>query len=119
MLARVVLFALALVAAASLAAAGVFSDAADRLDGAWQSDDFVLRIDAKRAQASVDPVRPFEWRHFLIKEVTAREIVFTIGGELFQASIDEDFLTLTSTSFRGSRLLSRGNADDLRESTSD
>ena len=45
--------------------------------------------------------------HFLIKEVTADEIVFSVGAELFEAKLDADTLTLKSTSFRGPRVLFR------------
>jgi hypothetical protein len=79
--------------------------------------DFVLRVDAGRAQASVDAVRPFEWEHFLIKEVTPDEIVFAIGAELFEARLGADILTLTGTSFRGARVLMRETG--LRGTTPD
>jgi hypothetical protein len=36
-----------------------------------------------------------------VKEVTDDEIVFSIGAELFEASVDADRLVLTGTSFRG------------------
>jgi hypothetical protein len=105
---RRLLASLALLAAlAAPGAASVFSDAAERLDGMWRDGDFVLRVDAKRAQASIDPVRPFAWERFLVKEVTPTEVIFTIGSELYQARIEEDTLTLTGTSFRGERVLSR------------
>jgi len=104
---RVVLLALALCAAAPAAAAPPFSEAAEKLDGEWRGGDFVLRIDSRRAQASVDPARPFEWEHFLIKEVSEGEIVFTVGAELFEAKLDANVLTLTGTGFRGARVLFR------------
>jgi hypothetical protein len=103
------LLALMLAAApASLCAASPFSEAADLLDGEWEGTDFVLHIDAKRAQASVDPDRPFEWRRFVVREVTPTEVVFAIGSELFEARVDSDILVLTSTGFRGERILFRG-----------
>ena len=67
----------------------------------------------RRAQASVDAGRPFAWEHFLVKEVTPTEVVFSIGAELYEARIEDDTLTLTGTSFRGTRVLFRGG-DDLR-----
>ena len=67
----------------------------------------MLRVDAKRAQASVDLARPFEWERFLIKEVSEAEIIFTVGAELFEAKLAEDTLTLTGTNFRGPRVLFR------------
>jgi len=114
---RVLLFGAALIVSAPFACASPFSEAAGLLDGQWRGGDFVLRVDAKRAQASIDPVRPFEWEHFLIKDVTSKEIVFTIGAELFEAKLDTDTLTLTGTSFRGARVLFRDTA--LRGTTSD
>lgn len=106
-------FLLVLALFAGLASPGfasVFSDAADRLDGEWRGADFVLRVDAKRAQASVDLERPFAWQRFLVKEVTSDEIVFTVGPELFQARVEEDLLTISGTSFRGTRVLVRQDA---------
>jgi hypothetical protein len=43
----------------------------------------------------------------LVKEVAGWKVTFTIGSELFQAIIGPDGLLVTSTSFRGSRLLRR------------
>jgi hypothetical protein len=104
-------------AAAQASAASPFSEAADRLDGVWRGADFVLRVDARRAQASVDAARPFEWERFLIKEVGEGEIVFSIGAELFEAKVEANMLTLTSTAFRGARVLMRGG--DLRGTTTE
>jgi len=115
--ARVLFLGAALIAGAQFAYASPFSEAAGRLDGQWRGSDFVLRVDAKRAQASIDPGRPFAWEHFLIKEVSAEEIVFTIGAELFEAKVDAGTLTLTGTSFRGPRVLFRDTS--LRGTTSD
>jgi hypothetical protein len=120
---RVVFVCAALLAGAFLAEAPAaptkpsFMEAAKELDGDWRGGDFVLRIDARRAQASVDPTRPFEWEHFLIKEVSEREIVFTIGADLFEARLDADVLTLTGTRFRGARVLFR--EANLRGTTSE
>ena len=89
------------------AVASPFSEAAERLDGMWRSEDFVLRVDSKRAQASTALDRPFEWQRFLVKEVRENEIVFSIGSELFEAVFDADMLVLTGTGFRGERILLR------------
>ena len=105
---RAFILAVALFLLESLAAnASPFSDAADLLNGEWHGADFVLRVDAKRAQASIDPARPFAWERFLIKEVSGGQIVFAVGAELFEARLDADMLTLTGTSFRGPRVLLR------------
>lgn len=117
MLARVLLLGAALIAGAHLAIASPFSDAAARLDGEWRGGGFVLRVDAGRAQASIDPDRPFAWDNFLIKEVSADQVVFAIGAELFEAKLGSDTLTLTGTSFRGARVLMRESS--LRGTTSD
>jgi hypothetical protein len=99
---------LALLAGFSPAASAIsFEEATAELDGAWRGDDFFLRVDAERAQASVDPERPFQWQRFLVKEVAGWKVTFMIGSELFQAIIGPDGLLVTSTSFRGSRLLRR------------
>ncbi len=113
------LLALGLAAAAppAAAASGTFSEAAKRLDGEWRGSDFVLRIDARRAQASIDASRPFEWEHFLVKDVSEGEIVFAVGADLFEAKVADDVLTLTGTSFRGARVLVRDA--DLRGSTTE
>src|SRR4051794_18040098 len=105
---RFVLLVLAMFGQAHFAvAASPYAEAEKLLDGEWRGDDFVLKVDARRAQASVDPARPFEWKHFLIKEVKAGEIVFTVGPELFEAKLGADTLTLTGTGFRGARVLFR------------
>lgn len=103
--------------AAGAAIASPFGEAADRLNGEWRGADFVLKVDSRRAQASLDLKRPFHWERFLIKEVANDEVVFTVGAELFEATIDANILVLTGTSFRGQRLLFRdtglrGAADD-------
>jgi hypothetical protein len=90
-----------------LSAASPFYDAARELDGEWRGDGFVLKVDSRRAQASVDPKRSFHWQRFLVKEVTDKDIVFAVGTELFEARIDADTLLLTGTSFRGERVLKR------------
>ncbi len=93
---------------ASAAAASPFGEAADRLDGEWQGDDgFVLKIDSDRAQASVDPNRPFHWQRFIIREVTEDDVVFAIGNELFQAKVEPESLRLSGSGFRGEKLLRR------------
>ena len=95
-----------------LAAASPLSEATDKLNGDWRGKDFVLRIDADRAQASIDPQRPFSWQRFMIKEIDEDEVVFSIGAELYQARIDAETLTLTGTSFRGAKVLFRD--DNIR-----
>jgi hypothetical protein len=114
---RAALLTLSLAVAFHPAEASPFSEAAARLDGDWRGSDFVLRIDARRAQASIDPVRPFEWEHFAVKEVTSDDIVFSIGAELFEARFAAGVLTLTSTGFRGERILVRDG--QLRGTTSE
>jgi hypothetical protein len=89
------------------AAASPFLDAAEFLNGAWRGDDFVLRVDSHRAQASVDAKRPFEWDRFLIREVTEDEVVFVVGAELFEARLQDGDIVLTGTSFQGERVLER------------
>lgn len=89
------------------AAASTLAEAARLLDGEWHGDSFVLRIDAERAQASMVPDRPFEWKRFLVKDARENEVMFSIGAELFRARVDSDTLTLTGTSFRGARVLFR------------
>jgi hypothetical protein len=113
---RSAFFTLTVVAALAWpAAASPFSEAAERLNGMWRSEDFVLRVDSKRAQASVALDRPFEWQRFLVKEVRDNEIVFSIGSELFEAVLDAEMLVLTGTGFRGQRVLFRDA--DLRGTT--
>lgn len=114
---RIALLILALLAGSSVFAASRYEDAAQRLDGEWRGAEVVLRIDAERAQASMTPDRPFEWRRFIIKDIRPDEIVFSIGAELFEAKVDADTLTLTGTSFRGARVLFRNSG--LRGTTSE
>jgi hypothetical protein len=103
-------FFLALLVLPALCAAAFatpFGDAATKLDGEWHGDGFILRIDAKRAQASIDLKHPFSWERFLVKEITPDRIVFTIGAELYEAELNQDTLTLSGTSFSGDRVLFR------------
>ncbi len=116
---RLLPLVLLLLGLVSTAAASPFTDAAARLDGEWLGENFVLRVDARRAQASTDAARPFAWQHFLIKEVTPEEVVFTIGPELFEARFEADALTLTGTSFRGERVLFHQESEGLRGATSE
>ena len=104
---RTALLALAFSAGVGASAAATFADAARLLDGAWHGDAFVLRIDAERAQASLATDRPFEWERFIIKDIQGDAVIFAIGAELFEAKIGAETLTLTSTSFRGARVLFR------------
>jgi hypothetical protein len=114
---RIALLILALLAGSSALAASRYADAAQRLDGEWRGAEVVLKIDAERAQASMTPDRPFEWRRFIIKDIGPNEIVFAIGSELYEAKIDADTLTLTGTTFRGAKVLFRD--DGLRGTTSE
>lgn len=101
-----ILLALGLSGSAALAASPV-DEAARLLDGAWRGDGFSLKVDSRRAQANIDPERPFEWRRFAVKQVAEGEIVFAIGAEIFEAKLSDDSLELTSTTFRGERRLER------------
>jgi hypothetical protein len=114
---RISILALALLGAPA-AAFSTFAEAARGLDGEWRGPDFVLKVDAKRAQASIDVGRPFAWERFLVKEVSGNEVVFAIGAELFEATLESDTLVLSGTSFRGERVLFRDDTE-LRGTTSD
>jgi hypothetical protein len=115
---RIALMILALFAGADTApAASTYADASRLLDGEWSNDSVVLRIDAERAQASITPDRPFEWKRFVIRDARGDEVVFAIGSELYEATVAGDSLTLTGTSFRGERVLFR--APELRGTTAD
>lgn len=107
MLSRFVSIVLVAIAVAPWAAASPFADAASQLDGRWEGDGFVLKIDSSRAQASLDPSRPFHWQRFVVKEVTEDAFIFAIGNELFQATVDAEALRLSGTSFRGEKVLRR------------
>lgn len=95
------------IAPPAFAADSPFLVAAARLDGEWHGEGFALRVDSYRAQANVRLDRPFQWQRFLVKEVAGEKVTFTVGAELFEATLDGDSLRLTSTSFRGERLLQR------------
>ena len=98
---------MAVLSPVSVSTASPFLDAAEFLNGNWRGDDFVLRVDSHRAQASVDAKRPFEWDRFLIRRVTDDEVIFAIGAELFEARLRDDTIVLTGTSFQGERVLGR------------
>lgn len=94
-----------------VAAASPFAEAARRLDGLWTGDDSVLQVDSRRAQARMDPDRPFQWQRFAVREIRDGAILFAVGAELYEADLDGDTLTLTGTAFVGARLLHRQDAD--------
>ncbi len=115
---RIVLLILTLLAATSVSTgASTFAEAGRLLDGEWSDDTTVLRIDAARAQASMTPDRPFEWKRFVIRDANGNDVVFAIGAELYEAKVDGDSLSLTGTSFRGKRVLFR--EAELRGTTDD
>jgi hypothetical protein len=121
-----ILLALAVFAPAAYALSPV-DEAARRLDGVWHGDGYSLRIDARRAQANIDPEKPFHWQRFRVKEVGNGLIVFSIGAEIFEAKLAGDDLELTGTSFRGERFLTRESSEatidhadpELRGTTAD
>lgn len=114
---RIALIFLTLFVGTGAAAASTFADASRLLDGEWSNDTVVLRIDAERAQASMTPDRPFEWKRFVIRDAQGNEVIFAIGAELYEATVAGDSLTLTGTSFRGKRVLFR--EPELRGTTAD
>jgi hypothetical protein len=84
-------------------------DVSQQLDGSWRGDDYVLKVDSQRAQANIDEHRPLQWQRFVPKRVADDEVLFTIGADLFEAKLEPNRLVLTSTSFRGERVLWRHN----------
>lgn len=75
------------------------------LDGKWSGDGFVLDIDGVRAQAHVDPRRPYQWDRYALITVLDGALIFNVGPDVYRASIQEKSLVLSSTSFRGERRL--------------
>lgn len=114
---RFVLLLLAfLVGSGAAAGASTYAEAGRLLDGEWRSEGVVLRVDAERAQATITPARPFEWKRFVIKSVSGNEVIFAIGAELYEATVDGSSLRLTGTTFRGELVFLRepelrGSAD--------
>jgi hypothetical protein len=78
-----------------------------QLDGKWKGDGFVLEVDSARAQAKVDPTLPFQWDRYGIKTISDGMVVFAVGAELYEASVDAESIILSSTGFRGKRRLGR------------
>jgi hypothetical protein len=116
---RAGLLALCLAAPLPCQAASPFAQAASTLDGQWKGDDFMLKIDSTRAQASLDPARPFEWRRFLVQSVSGETVTFSVGPDVFEARIADDELKLTGTTFRGERTLVRHEPAALEPALSD
>jgi hypothetical protein len=77
------------------------------LEGKWDGDGFVLEVDSARAQANIDPTLPYQWDRYGIKTVADGMVIFTVGAELYQASVDGESIMLSSTGFRGERRLDR------------
>jgi len=104
-----------LLLATAAASASPLGDAARQLDGEWTGQGFRLRIDSARAQASTNPDKPFQWQRFIVREAAGEKVVFAIGPDLYEATVLlPEVLTLTSTSFRGERVLLRLDALQLR-----
>jgi hypothetical protein len=96
-------------------AASPVEEAARLLDGVWRGEDYALKVDSRRAQANIDPRKPFQWQRFVVKNVDGEAIVFAIGAEIFEAQITGDVLELSSTSFRGERRLTREETMETAE----
>lgn len=86
------------------------------LDGRWIGDGLQVVVDADRAQANIDPWKPFDWRRIEVKEHNGAEITFTIGAELFYGTLEDDQMTIEGTGFRGVRSLQRSTDAELRGS---
>lgn len=78
-----------------------------RLDGHWLGEDVVLNVDYQRAQANMNASAAFEWGRFLIRRVSGDTVVFSINGELFQATFSSDGIALSGTTLRRERFLRR------------
>ena len=79
------------------------------LEGKWIGDGFALEFDSARAQANVDPRLPYQWDRYGIRTASDGTVIFAVGAELYQASVQAGSLILSSTSFRGERRLGREN----------
>jgi len=88
------MIAMAICMATAADASGI--EAFHALDGYWRGSGLELTIDPHRAQARLDPRRPFQWEPVNIRNVEGNMVVFTIGPRLFIAYVDGDDLTLTS-----------------------
>jgi hypothetical protein len=83
------------------------AEAVEELAGVWQGDGLVLRIDRQRSQANTNPAAPFEWKRFVIRRAKDGTITFALGSEIFKAIPSSSVFALTSTSFRGEKILVR------------
>jgi hypothetical protein len=98
------------------AEASALADNLSVLEGRWLGDGLQVVVDADRAQANMDPWKPFDWRHIEVKEFDGAAITFSIGAELFYGTLEADTMTLEGTSFRGTKILQRTNDTALRGS---
>ena len=98
------------------AEASALADNLSVLEGRWLGDGFQVVIDADRAQANMDPWKPFDWRRIEVKEYDGAAITFSIGAELFYGTLEADTMTLEGTSFRGTKTLERTRDASLRGS---
>jgi hypothetical protein len=83
------------------------ANVASLLGGTWRNPGYVLRVDAARAQANVDPASPFRWQRFKIRKMSGNQITFTVGVQVYVAQVTKTSLVLSSTGFRGEETLSR------------
>jgi len=98
------------------AEASALADNLSLLEGRWLGDGLQVVVDADRAQANMDPWKPFDWRRIEVKEYDGVAITFSIGAELFYGTLDADTMTLEGTSFRGTKTLERTSDTALRGS---
>lgn len=98
------------------AEASASADELSLLDGRWIGDGLQVVVDADRAQANMNPWKPFDWQRIEVKERDGAEITFTIGAELFYGTLQADTMTVEGTAFRGVRSLQRSRDAALRGS---
>lgn len=85
-----------------------FIDAERALNGTWDGDGTILRIDTRRMQVNLDPDKPFDWRPLWLEDISGKMVTFTIGTMPYIALFaSETALILTSPSFEGERSLRR------------
>ncbi len=109
-------FALSLASLLLQAEASALAGNLSLIEGRWLGDGLQVVVDADRAQANMDPWKPFDWRHIEVKEYDGAAITFSIGAELFYGTLEADTMTLEGTSFRGTKILERTNDTALRGS---
>ncbi|WP_146170208.1 hypothetical protein [Bosea sp. 124] len=83
----------------SIASVGAAEQALVFMNGTWIGEGYMLTLDTDRMQGNQRADLPFQREPLLLRNVSAKMVVFDIGTSRFIGLFDRDNLTLTGLSF--------------------